>query len=485
MKTRILSIISSDAVRQRFDRLSGTPNSDVKSVSPTADVWTGLVRETFDLLITTRSDLPQPLDEFVDSLSVLPSRPQVIIVTADPDPAEHARVIAAGGLAAVYTRLPDRVLKATLAALLRRVRAVQELWSVEDAGDSDPALSDFVTESPAMTELMAMAERVASADSSVLIGGETGVGKEWLARAIHMRSARSVAPFVAVNCAALPEGLFESELFGHVEGAFTGAIGVRRGYFELAHQGTLFLDEIGELPTSLQAKLLRVLQDGEVWPVGGEAPIQLDTRIIAATNRDLERSIKLKEFRRDLFYRIGVVALTVPPLRERREDIESLVMGYLERFAIELKRPIRSIEPDALEALLQYSWPGNVRELINVMERSVLLSDSTSLRLGDLPLGLRVKVDAALQVMSVGPSQALDAFDDEWLTEPLAAVTKRVSRRIEREYLEKVLRLTGGRVSETAAKAGVSKRTLFTKMRDLDLRKEDYRQPRRASTYRN
>ncbi len=473
MKLRILCVTSSDALRQRFARLSDTHNTVVDAAAPAPDVWSGLARESFDLLISTLDDLPLPLPDFVLGLKALPGRPDLVILTQDPDPEAQARVLAAGGLAAVYTRLPDPLVRSTLTALFRRIRRTQEAEKIEDDTEIEPDLADFVADSPPMKRLLAMAERVATADTALLILGETGVGKEWLARSIHQRSARARGPFIAVNCAALPEGLFESELFGHVEGAFTGAAGTRRGYFELAHGGTLFLDEIGELPRALQAKLLRVLQEDEIRPVGAEDPIALDARIIVATNRDLEQAIERKEFRRDLFYRISVVSLSVPPLRERKEDIETLVMNYLERFAIELKRPAESLHPDAMRALLAYPWPGNVRELINVMERSVLLSRNRQLALADLPRSVVEGAAARPGAPALGETGL--EFQEAWLDEPLAEVREHVTSRIERRYLKGILRRSGGRVGEAARRAAISPRTLFNKMRTYGLRKEDYK----------
>ncbi len=239
--------------------------------------------------------------------------------------------------------------------------------------------------SPAMREILETARRAAASRSTVLVLGESGTGKEVLARAIHGWSDRRSAPFVAVNCVALTEELLESELFGHEKGSFTGAVGQKRGKFEVADGGTVFLDEIAEVRPQLQAKLLRVLQEHQFERVGGTAPLSVDIRIIAATNRDLTQEIAAGRFREDLYYRLNVISLRMPPLRERPEDIQPLAAHFLERYAKETKRSVKGISAEALAALKAYEWPGNVRELENTIERAVVLGSSAELILEDLP----------------------------------------------------------------------------------------------------
>jgi formate hydrogenlyase transcriptional activator len=224
-------------------------------------------------------------------------------------------------------------------------------------------------------------ETAAPTDSTVLIHGETGTGKELVARAIHQLSPRKHGTFVKLNCSAIPAGLIESELLGHEKGAFTGAIGQRIGRFELAHRGTLFLDEIGELPVELQPKLLRVLQDGQFERLGGSRTVESQFRLVAATNGDLRQSVAEQRFRRDLYYRINVFPITLPPLRERREDIPTLVRYFVREFSTRMRKPIETIPAESMEALVRYSWPGNVRELRNVLERSIIVTTGTRLRI--------------------------------------------------------------------------------------------------------
>ncbi|SFJ84414.1 sigma-54 interaction domain-containing protein [Thermoflavimicrobium dichotomicum] len=248
------------------------------------------------------------------------------------------------------------------------------------------SLDDMIGNSPAMQKVKQMAKRVATSDTTVFIGGESGTGKEMLAHAIHQLSRRRLGPFVKVNCAAIPESLLESVLFGYAEGAFTGAVrGGRKGKFEMAHRGSIFLDEIGELSLPMQAKLLRVLQEKEIEPVGAVHPIKVDVRIIAASNRNLEQMVKENRFREDLYYRLNVVTITLPPLRERKEDIPELTHHLLEQLAHEIGIYAKGITPEAMECLLSYHWPGNIRELRNVLERSLHMMEGSVIQKEHLP----------------------------------------------------------------------------------------------------
>jgi len=288
-------------------------------------------------------------------------------------------------------------------------------------------------------------DEVAATDATVLLTGETGTGKELVARAGHNLSPRKVKVLVKVNCAALPAGLIESELFGHEKGAFTGALSRKLGRFEVAHKGTIFLDEIGDLPLELQAKLLRVLQDGEFERVGGSETIRVDVRVIAATNRDLDKAIEEGTFRPDLYYRLSVFPIQIPPLRERREDIPDLVRHFVMKHGLKLGRKVKTIPQSAMDALSAYPWPGNVRELENVVERAMILSHGDRLELGEWP--------------------------------PKAGVTSRGRRvptleELEREHISSVLELTGGRVSgeKGAAKLlGMRPSTLQGRMKKLGI----------------
>jgi DNA-binding NtrC family response regulator len=289
--------------------------------------------------------------------------------------------------------------------------------------------------------------RIAESDASVLICGESGTGKELAARALHRQGPRSAGPFVAVSCSAIPEGLLESELFGHVRGAFTDARFTRAGLFVQASGGTLFLDEIGDLPLGLQPKLLRALQERTVRPVGGEAEIPFDVRLIAATNRDLELEVRDGRFRQDLFYRLNVVHIALPPLRERRDDIPILIEHFLARYAEQYGMEPRTLAPDAAAALREHSWPGNIRELQNAIERAFALSPSGTIGIVDLPPAITRAADD-------GPS-----IDDD--TAPAGLPTLADA---ERELIAATLRKTGGNKNEAARLLGIDRQRLYRKI---------------------
>jgi DNA-binding NtrC family response regulator len=265
--------------------------------------------------------------------------------------------------------------------------------------------------------------------------------------------------------------LLESELFGHEEGAFTGAVRARRGYFEMAHGGTLILDEVGEMPVHLQVKLLRALEERRFYRLGGERAIAVDVRIVAATNRDLKADVAMKRFRSDLYYRLAVVTLSIPPLRERREDIPLLVESYFNHFSAQLNRRELALEPSAVEALEQYAWPGNVRELINVVERAVLLCQSSSISVLDLPF----EISRVVETTPVPSESSALAVPETWYGEPLDEGRRRLLDAFEHRYLTKLLRDTGGRVGEAARQAGVTERSLYDLMKKHRLRKEDFK----------
>ena len=280
--------------------------------------------------------------------------------------------------------LDEMEMKVERAVEHRRLLARIEAY---DRSEIVPRFENIVGESPQMKEVFRTIEKVARSNATVLVLGETGVGKELVAEALHRNSSRSDRPFVKMNCAALHESLLESELFGHERGAFTGADRQRTGRFELANEGTLFLDEIGNMTASTQAKVLRVLQEREFERLGGSRTVKVDVRLVAATNKNLEEAIQRGEFREDLYYRLSVVSVNVPPLRERKEDIVPLASHFIDRFARELKKDVRGLEPAAVRALKRHTWPGNIRELENTVERAVLMAEGRFLQEEDMNLG--------------------------------------------------------------------------------------------------
>ena len=312
----------------------------------------------------------------------------VIVMTAYGT-IEHAVAAIKGG-ATDYLTKPlnlDELLH-RIGRVRDRHRLLEENRELREALRERHRVEGIIGESGRMQEVLSLLMRVAPSDATVLIRGESGTGKELIARAIHHASARAGGPLVSVSCAALPENLLESELFGHEKGAFTGAQALRRGRFELAHGGSLFLDEIGDVPLHLQVKLLRALQEREIERVGSSRPIPVDVRLLAATHRDLESLVRRGEFRDDLYYRVNVVTVVVPPLRERREDIPLLLDHFLAKFAQANGKTVRGLTREARDALLRYDYPGNVRELENLIERAVVLTRDEVIGAGDLPLSL-------------------------------------------------------------------------------------------------
>jgi len=315
-----------------------------------------------------------------------------------------------------------------------------------DAGGLAGSFERMVGRHPEMARIYQLITQIASTPTTVLITGESGTGKELVARAIHARSERHGQPFVAVNVAAIPETLVESELFGHEKGAFTGAHAKKLGRFELAHGGTVFLDEICTLRLDLQAKLLRVLQEREIERLGGIRPVPVDVRILAATNVNLRSAVRARAFREDLYYRLNVVPIHVPPLRERREDIPALVEHFVRKIARECNRDVRGVSAGALEVLTRYDWPGNVRELENVLHRAVVLARSPVIHLQDVPLDVAMPETGSRLGEDTGP--------------PL----REAMEQFERQYILRVLEGTGWNVSRAARRLGVHRNTVLTKL---------------------
>jgi transcriptional regulator with PAS, ATPase and Fis domain len=296
-----------------------------------------------------------------------------------------------------------------------------------------------------MQEVLELAARVAPLDTTVLIHGESGTGKEFLVRMIHEQSSRADGPFVSINCAALTETLLESELFGHVRGAFTGAVRDKAGLFEVAGNGTIFLDEIGEVAPTVQAKLLRVLQEHEIRRVGAERNIKVNARVVAATNRDLRAAVAAGTFREDLYFRLGAFVITVPPLRDRREDIPPLVHDFVRRAAARVNRNVQSVSPEAMTALMNYGWPGNVRELEHAIERAVIVARGTSIRMRELP------PEVSERTRERSPTDGLDLQVQE------------------RVLIERALKRFGGNRQQAAEALKISPVTLWRKMKRYGL----------------
>lgn len=335
----------------------------------------------------------------------------------------------------------------------------------EPARVSRAALSDelsFTGKSPKVMELRRMIEKVAPTDSTVLIEGESGTGKELVAQEIHNRSRRAERALIKVNCAVIPAPLIESELFGYERGAFTGAVSSKPGRFELAHEGTLFLDEVGEMPLEMQAKLLRAIQEQEFERVGGLSTIRVNVRLVAATNRNLAQEVRAGRFREDLFYRLNVVPIELPPLRERREDIPVLVAQFILRFNTKFGKRVRSVDAEGMRALERYRWPGNIRQLENTMERMVLMGGADTLSVRDLPEEIAAEVYAASGGKAPGEEDAIPGFKE---------TVRRQTQATERNLIEKALEESDGNVTRTAEKLGLSRKGLQLKIKELGIRR--------------
>ena len=375
-----------------------------------------------------------------------PSTRAIVITGTDDD--KNALAAVRLGAFDYYTK-PIRLdeLKVMIRRALHIHQLQQRVQRVDQAERN--GFHGVVGASKVMKDIIRFIERIAASDISVLICGESGTGKEVVAQAIHLQSQRNKNPFVVVNCGAIPENLLESELFGHEKGAFTGAHAQKRGKFELAHTGTLFLDEIGELAPALQVKLLRFLQDRKIERVGGTLPIEVDVRIIAATNRDLKRDMENHTFREDLYYRLKVVPLDMPPLRERKEDIVPLAQYFLKRLCREHRKPPMTLSTEAEGALLMHPWPGNVRELENLISRSVVLSPRPVLKPSDLGF-------------------ALDQI-------PTDVNLKFAKKAIEMDFVKKALSRNHGVVSRAARELGISRVNLYELIEKYNLRSQGFR----------
>jgi len=437
-------------------------------------------RGTFDVVI---SDLRMPgMDGMQLLRSLVAEDPGLPVIILTAHGTVDTAVEAVKGGAFDFLEKPfdrdqiDKIL--TKAIATRRLSGPRTEPAPAPAGQSPAADLGMVGRSDAMTTVKEMIRTVAASPSTVLITGESGTGKELVARALHLGSDRKQMPFIRVNCAAIPSTLVESELFGHERGAFTGAVSARQGRFELADGGTLFLDEVSEIPLEIQVKLLRAIQESEFERVGGVKTLNVNVRLIAATNRNLEDEIKDKRFREDLYYRLNVVPIHLPPLRERPEDVEPLLEHFLHRSNERLAKEVRGFDSEALEALKSYSWPGNIRELENLVERMVLFASGELIGVDELPDSFTTD----------GPDDGDDGDDDDddadgglprairlpldSLGLDLKEAVKAGSRRIEEALIREALVQTAANVTRSARKLGISRRSLQSKMKELGLREQ-------------
>src|SRR5437867_3734695 len=374
-------------------------------------------------------------------------------------------------------------LKQIIAAALKAARDMKQVVSYQPLLESEDYDLDIVGRSEAMQNVFKLIGQLAGSDATALVTGESGTGKELVARAIYHHSRRNGRSFLAINCAAIPENLLESELFGHEKGAFTGANSQRIGKFEQCDQGTIFLDEIGDMSLATQTKILRVLQSGTFERVGGNQPLRADVRVIAATNKPLEQAVTTKQFREDLFYRLNVVRLQIPPLRDRREDIRLLVNYFLRKFAEGQSQPPKSISPEVVTALEQYHWPGNVRELENVIQRAIVVAKGDAILLSDLPSEILSQGPAG-EAVRPSPARAAAAAGEPETGTDLAAVARTLFRwaredgklkvipAVERQLIIEALAETNGNQVQAAKLLGITRATLRKRLEKFSIKRE-------------
>ena len=445
MKGRILVVEDDETFRSLLQTILEDDGYEVVTAADGAEGLTLLRREGFDLVLT---DLKMPCKtglELFRETRLDPNPPLFVFITAFGRVDEAVCAMKEGAVDFITKPLEDPdVLLALVNRAIEGQGRTREYLGLKEAEAAGLPPEELIFAGQAMQALRKLVHQVASTTANVMICGESGTGKELVAKAIHLLSPRGKAAFVPINCAAIPENLLESELFGHEKGAFTGALQARPGKFELAKGGTIFLDEIGEMPLALQAKLLRVLQERTFERVGGTKEMKADVRVIAATNRNLQQEVAARRFREDLYYRLNVFPLHLPPLRERVDALPLLIEYFLHRFCRQIVKKLKGVEPAALKAMQSYLWPGNVRELQNVMERAVILAQDL-VRCGNLPEDL-------LRGSAPEPLESRD-----------------VLKSVEREMIVKALRKHGGNRRLAATELGVSRRTLQYKLKEFGL----------------
>ncbi len=412
----------------------------------------------FNLVIT---DMKMPGKnglELLRDLRKIDEELPVIVMTAYGSVPTAVEAMRAGAYDYILKPFDLKEMKAVAGKALAMEKLLRRSRYLQEELEAKYEFRDIVGKSPRIQEVFKLVRQVAPTKSTVLISGESGTGKELIARAIHFHSPREKEPLIVVNCAALPETLLESELFGHVKGAFTGAHRDRRGRFELADGGTIFLDEVGAMSLNLQAKLLRVLQEKEFERLGGTGSVPVDVRIIAATNQDLKKDTEEGTFREDLYYRLNVIPIHLPPLRERKDDIPLLAYHFLRRYNRELGKNIKEIVPEALELMVNYDWPGNIRELENALERAIVLGTGERLPAEALPLPLTSR-------------SALKKVNDNLSYQE---AKKEILQSFERRFFSKILKDARGNVSQAARLAQLDRKNLYQKMKELNLNPKDY-----------
>jgi len=454
-QSKIMLVDDEAPSREALNLLLKASGHQVKGAASAEQAFQYLAKEQFDIIIT---DLFMPGINGIDLLKKVKAQApatEVIVMTGNASAETAVRAMKEGAFDYITKPLNIDELRIIIAKAAEKHRLLSENVYLKQQLLNKYEFSNIIGNSPAMQKVFSRMKRIITTDSTVLVMGESGTGKELVAKAIHFNGLRKDKPFIAVNCGAIPENLLESELFGHEKGSFTGAIRDKVGKFEAANHGTIFLDEIGTMPLHLQTKLLRVLQEQEVERVGSSKPIKLDVRVISATNINLEDEIKRGAFREDLYYRLNVIPITIPPLRERIDDILPLVKYFLIKDCQEMKRPLMNLSKDALEALELYHWPGNVRELENVIERTVALTDGNSITLHDLPSNIGKAYNEREDYSTRVTEQGVDLG--------------KTLNEIEKKMIDEALTLANGVKARAAAMLKLNRTTLVEKMRRLGM----------------
>jgi DNA-binding NtrC family response regulator len=467
VKARLLIVEDERAIRLALSGLLRREGYDVEQAEAGAEAVARLGGEAFDLVLTDLAlgDGPSGMDVLRASRAAQPETP-VVMITAHGSEKIAVEAMKLGAEDYVPKPFDNDEIRLVVRRALERTRLARENRMLHARLERDLGWGSLVGSGPAMRRVFETIQKVAETDLTVLIRGESGTGKELVAQAIHQHSPRKQGPFVAVNCAAMSRELVESELFGHEKGAFTGADARRVGRFEAAHGGTIFLDEIGDMARETQAKVLRVLQERSFERVGGSKPLAVDVRVVAATHRDLEREVEAGRFREDLYYRLKVVELELPPLRERAEDVPALADRFLAQLAERLGRPPKRLTPGALARLTRHAWPSNARELRNAVERAAVLAAGDEIEEGDLALPEPGAAAGAPLGAEGAPPQA---------GVPFSEAKRSAVERFERAFLLRALRAHDGNVSRTAEAIGMVRQSLQQKIRELGLREEDWR----------
>jgi DNA-binding NtrC family response regulator len=461
-KRRVLIVEDNETARKQIQVFLETePGLVVDTAANGSDALKALTDRPYSVVVT---DLKMPRVDGLQLLEEVQKRrlPADVIITTGFGTVEQAvQAIRMGAVDFLTKPINLEHLRLVIQRALRERALQDEVTALREKLHEQYAFHTILSKSPRMHDVFELISHVAQTISTVLIFGETGTGKELVARAVHEASPRRGNPFVPVNCAALPESLLESELFGHEKGAFTSAVGQRKGRFEMAHGGTIFLDEIGEVPLSMQAKLLRVLQERRFERVGGSQTVEVDVRVIAATNRDLLKLAKDGKFREDLYYRLNVVKIDLPPLIERPEDIPLLAAHFTQKFS-RPGAPPKAISPEAMELLLQHRWPGNIRELENAIERATVTSRDDMIRPENLPS----------EILKPGRPKYQLPVD---LSRPLTDQLNELTSAFEERYLRRALKRTRGHIGRTARLTGLSRRTITDKIALYQIDKAEFK----------